>query len=101
LIEVYLRAALGPAGWEILEFLREYQLVVYATVVGGYVAFRLFRWRFDPRERTSEGGDAGGMSPYLRFGSLRVLHLRSGHVRRASRRTRRPTNRRRTGDPRG
>jgi hypothetical protein len=60
LIEVYLRAALGPVGWEILEFLREYRLVVYATVVGGYVAFRLFRWAFDLRERTSEGGDAGG-----------------------------------------
>lgn len=48
MIEVYLRAALGPVGWEILEFLREYQLVVYATVVGGYVAFRLYRWAVRP-----------------------------------------------------
>ena len=43
MIEVYLRAALGPAGWEILEFLREHQLVVYTTVVGGYV-----RWAVRP-----------------------------------------------------
>jgi hypothetical protein len=47
-IEVYLRAALGPVGWEILEFLRDHQLAVYATVVGGYVAFRLFQWAIRP-----------------------------------------------------
>ncbi len=48
MIEVYLRAALGPVGWEILEFLRDHQLAVYATVVGGYVAFRLFQWAIRP-----------------------------------------------------
>jgi hypothetical protein len=48
LIEVYLRSALGPVGWEILEFLRDHQLAVYATVVGGYVAFRLFQWTIRP-----------------------------------------------------
>jgi hypothetical protein len=47
-IEVYLRAALGSVGWEILEFLRDHQLAVYATVVGGYVAFRLFQWAIRP-----------------------------------------------------
>lgn len=35
----------------------------------------------------------GEMSPYLRCGSFTVLHPRSGHARRASRRTPRPTSR--------
>ena len=33
-----------------------------------------------------------GMSPYLRCGSFTVLHPRSGHARRASQRTPRPTS---------
>ncbi len=51
MIEVYLRSALGPVGWEILEFLREHQLAVYASVVGAYVAFRLYRWAVRPAEK--------------------------------------------------
>ncbi|MCA1716839.1 MAG: hypothetical protein LC781_08280 [Actinobacteria bacterium] len=51
MIEVYLRSALGPVGWELLEFLRDHQLAVYATVVGVYVASRLYRWAVRPAEK--------------------------------------------------
>lgn len=43
MIEIYLRAALGEPGWEILEFLRDHQLAVYGTIIAVYLAFRLYR----------------------------------------------------------
>jgi hypothetical protein len=43
-IEVYLRSVLGEWGWQLLQLLLAHRLLVSSLVVGGYLAYRVFRW---------------------------------------------------------
>jgi hypothetical protein len=59
-VEVYLRSALGPVGWDLLQFLLAHRLLICSAIVGGYAAWRIFRWA---RSRTNPDLAGGGKRP--------------------------------------
>lgn len=44
MIEVYLRAALGEWGWQLLQVLLDHRLLISSAIIGVYLAYRIFRW---------------------------------------------------------